>query len=79
MCGKLASYGRYHDNRNTAMEKLPKYNIVKLHFVLYVMKEIFYSFRTIIMSLLYSQSKDTEKTLILEHLRVGAPKKWGQK
>ena len=29
MCGKLASYGRYHDNRNSPMEKLPKYNIVR--------------------------------------------------
>ena len=29
MCGKLASYGRYHDNRNPPMEKLPKYNIVR--------------------------------------------------
>ena len=29
MCGKLASYGRYHDNGNPPMEKLPKYNIVR--------------------------------------------------
>ena len=29
MCGKLASYGRYYDNRNPTMGKLPKYNIVK--------------------------------------------------
>ena len=29
MCGKLASYGHYHDNRNPPMEKLPKYNIVR--------------------------------------------------
>ena len=29
MRGKLASYGRYHDNRPPPMEKLPKYNIVK--------------------------------------------------
>ena len=29
MCGKLASYGRYHGNRNPPMEKLPKYNIVR--------------------------------------------------
>ena len=34
MCGKLVSYGRYHDKRplphpTLSMEKLPKYNIVK--------------------------------------------------
>ena len=29
MCGKLASYGRYHDNRNSPMGKLSKYNIVR--------------------------------------------------
>ena len=27
MCGKLASYGRYNDNRNPPVEKLLKYNI----------------------------------------------------
>ena len=29
MCGKLAFYGRYYDNRNPTMGKLPNYNIVK--------------------------------------------------
>ena len=29
MYGKLASYGRYQDNGNSPMEKLPKYNIVR--------------------------------------------------
>ena len=31
MCGKLASYGRNHGNKNSRTEKLPKHSIDKTH------------------------------------------------
>ena len=42
MCGKLASYGRYHDNRNPPMEKLPKYNIVRKNSFISICYELIY-------------------------------------
>ena len=46
MCGKLASYGRYHDNRTPPppppAEKLPKYNIVKINSFISICYELKY-------------------------------------
>ena len=63
MCGKLASYGRFHDNRNPLWKNYQYTILLEILIYFYMLSiEIFYSFRiVIIMSLLYRQSKDTVK------------------
>ena len=63
MCGKFASFGRYHDNSTPTMEKLPKYNIVKNNSLISICyeKKYFIHLELLLLSLLYRQSKDTVK------------------
>ena len=80
MCGKLASYGRYHDNRNPLWKNYQNIILLKIIYLfLYVMKKIFYSYKFVIMmSLLYSQSKDTVKNTNFRTFRGRGTNKRGQ-
>ena len=62
MCGKLASYGRYHDNSKPPMEKLQKYNIVRNNSFISICYELkyFIHLKLLLLCLFYI---DNQKTL----------------
>ena len=62
MCGKLASYGRYQDNRKPPMEKLPKYNIVRNNSFISICYELkYFNHLELLLSCLFYI--DNQKTL----------------